>query len=312
VTLPVAAGQRPAGSGATEWLRGLSIDTSAAWTAADVDGFQFDAGEMSVRLFEGQLALGPFEIAAAGGRLRGAPWIKLLPLPGELVVPPGRAIDRVALSSRLCDQWISWVAPLIGKSARVQGVASVDLAGARLPLDDPFGGELSGQIIFENLEVTPGPQFQPLATLIVKLQSLIDPRFAFGDKVVLLRVRPEPVRMKLSERRLWHEGLVMDMGELVVRSGGSVGDDGSLAMTAEVSFRGDLAGSTPIVAQLLRTPLLIPLRGTVHRPQFDAGSIDKIVGRIVENTAEAVINDGLSRGLENLFGNPQPPAGAPK
>jgi translocation and assembly module TamB len=312
VTLPVAAGQRPAGSGATEWLRGLSIDTSAAWTAADVDGFQFDAGEMSVRLFEGQLALGPFEIAAAGGRLRGAPWIKLLPLPGELVVPPGRAIDRVALSSRLCDQWISWVAPLIGKSARVQGVASVDLAGARLPLDDPFGGELSGQIIFENLEVTPGPQFQPLATLIVKLQSLIDPRFAFGDKVVLLRVRPEPVRMKLSERRLWHEGLVMDMGELVVRSGGSVGDDGSLAMTAEVSFRGDLAGSTPIVAQLLRTPLLIPLRGTVHRPQFDAGSIDKIVGRIVENTAEAVINDGLTRGLENLFGNPQPPAGAPK
>jgi hypothetical protein len=46
-------------------------------------------------------------------------------------------------------------------------------------------------------------------------------------------------------------------------------------MTAEVSFRGDLAGSTPIVAQLLRTPLLIPLRGTVHRPQFDAGAIDR-------------------------------------
>lgn len=312
ITLPVASAQRPQGSGAADWLRSLSVDTSAAWTAADIDGFQVDAGEMAVRLFEGQLALGPFEIAAAGGRLRGAPWIKLLPLPGELVVPPGRAIDRVALSSQICDEWISWVAPLIGKSARMQGVASVDLAGARLPLDDPFGGELSGQIIFENLEVTPGPQFQPLATLIVKLQSLIDPRFAFGDKVVLLRVRPEPVRLKLSERRLWHEGLVMDMGQLVVRSGGSVGADGSLAMTAEVSFRGDLAGSTPIVAQLLRTPLLIPLRGTVHRPQFDAGSIDKIVGRIVENTAEAVINDGLTRGLENLFGNPQPPAGAPK
>ena len=311
LALPVAEAKRPQPLAMADWLRLVSIDTSAAWTAADIDGFQIDAGEMPVRLFEGQLALGPFEIAASGGRLRGAPWIKLLPLPGELIVPPGRAIDRVALSSRLCDQWISWAVPIIGKSARMQGVASLDLAGARLPLADPFGGELSGQFIFENLEVTPGPQLEPLAMLMVKLQSLVDPRFAFGDKAVLLRVRPDPVRVRLVDRRLWHEGLVMDMGQLVVKSGGSVGADGSLAMAVEVAFRGDMAAQTPIVAQLLRTPLVIPLGGTVSRPQFDAGALDKILGRIVENTAEAVINDGLKRGLENLFGNPQPPAGAP-
>ena len=308
VTLPAASPRQLSADLAAEWLRSLSVDTSAAWTAADIDGFQVEAGEMAVRLFEGQLALGPFEIAASGGRLRGAPWLKLLPLPGELIVPPGRAVDRVALSNRFCDQWISWVAPLIGKSTRTQGVVSVDLAGARVPLADPFGGEMSGQVTFENLEVSPGPQMQPLAGLIVKLQSVIDPRFAFGDKAVLLRVRPDPVRIALAERRLWHEGLVMDMGQLVVRSGGSVGADGTLAMTAEVSFRGDLAGSTPVIATLLRTPIVIPLRGTVHRPQFDAGAIEKTLGRIVENTAEAVINDGLNRGLEQLFGNPQPPA----
>jgi translocation and assembly module TamB len=311
LALPVKETKRPEPPAVADWLRLVSIDTSAAWTAADIDGFQIDAGEMPVRLFEGQLALGPFEIAASGGRLRGAPWIKLLPLPGELIVPPGRAIDRVALSSRLCDQWISWAVPIIGKSARMQGVASLDLAGARLPLADPFAGELSGQFIFENLEVTPGPQLEPLAMLMVKLQSLVDPRFAFGDKAVLLRVRPDPVGVRLVDRRLWHEGLVMDMGQLVVKSGGSVGADGSLAMAVEVAFRGDLAGQTPIVAQLLRTPLVIPLGGTVHRPQFDARALEKILGRIVENTAEAVINDGLKRGLENLFGNPQPPAGAP-
>jgi len=60
------------------------------------------------------------------------------------------------------------------------------------------------------------------------------------------------------------------------------------------------------VGQLLRTPLVIPLKGTVSRPQFDARSIDVIVGRIVENTAEAVIGPNLSRSLETLFGNPQP------
>ncbi|MEI6240854.1 MAG: hypothetical protein WCR51_10720 [Planctomycetia bacterium] len=307
VTLPV----NPQAPSAGAWLRTVSAETSATWAAAEIDGFQIDQGGMDVRLFEGQLTFGPFELAASGGRLRGAPWIKLVPLPGELVVPPGRVVDRVALSSRFCEEWISWVTPLVGRSTRTQGIVSIDVSGARMPLADPFGGELAGQLIFENTEVTPGERLGPLTTLMVKLQTLVDPRFAFGDKVVLLRVRPEPVRIRLADRRLWHEGLVMEMGQLVVRSAGSVGADGTLAMAAEVSFRGDLAGSTPVVGQLLRTPLVIPLKGTVDRPQFDARAIDQIVSRIIENTAEAVITDGLSRGLEQLFGNPQPPAGQP-
>ena len=313
IAVPVAASLEASlrgGDGAAGWLRSLSIDTSAAWSAAEIEEFQLDAGEMAVRLFEGQLALGPFDIGASGGRLRGSPWVKLLPAPGELIVPPGRVVDRVALSSRLCDRWVAWVAPLLGRSTSTAGQVSVEVAGARLPLGDPFGGELSGQVLFENLEVTPGPHMQPLANLIVKLQSLIDPRFAFGDKAVLMRVRQEPVRVKLADRRLWHEGLVMDMGQLSVRTGGSVGADGSLAMVTEVAFRGDIAGTAPVIGQLLRTPLAIPLRGTVNHPQFDARAIDTVLGRIVENTAEAVINDGLNRGLEAIFGNP--PAAPPK
>ena len=174
-----------------------------------------------------------------------------------------------------------------------------------------FGGEASGQIIFENLESTPGDSVRPLVNLLVKLQSAIDPRFAFGDKAVLLRVRPEPVSVRLADRRLWHEGLVMDSGQLVIRSAGSVGADGTLAMVVEVAFRGDIVGATPVVGQLLRTPLAIPLSGTVQRPQFDARSMDVILARIIENTTEAVIGPQLSRGLETLFGNPPPPEPLP-
>lgn len=286
-------------------LRTVALDTSTTWTAAELDGFPIDPGEMTVRLFEGQLAFGPFDIGAAGGRVRGAPWVKLLPLPGEVIVPPGRVVDRVALSREVCDRWVAWLVPLLGRSTHAEGLVSVDLAGARIPLADPFGGEMAGQVLFERLEVTPGQHTQPLVNLITRLQSVIDPRFAFGDKTVLLSVRPEPVRVRLAERRLWHEGLVMDTGQLTVKTGGSVGGDGSLAMAVELAFRGDIAGQTPVIAQLLRTPLVIPLRGTVNNPQFDAAQIDTILGRIMENTAEAVINDGLSRGLEALFGKPQ-------
>jgi len=291
-------------------LAAMSIETSAAWTGAEVGGFAVEPGEMPVRLFEGQLALGPFDLGAAGGRLRGSPWLRLVPPPGELVVPPGRCIDRVMLSRELSDRWVRWLVPLFGHAARMQGWMSVDLAGARVPLADPFAGAASGQVIFENLEAVPGGDVQPLVNLLAKLQTAIDPRFAFGDKVVLLRVRPDPVRVQLSDRRLWHDGLVIDSGQLVIRSAGSVAADGSLAVNVEVSFRGDIAGATPVVGKLLRTPLVIPLRGTVNRPQFDARALDMMVARIVENTADAVFNDGLGRSLEALFGNPQPPTPA--
>lgn len=310
VALPVPSAGGAGGATLVDRLRAVSVDTQAGWTAADVAGFQFAPGEMPVRFFEGQLALGPFDLEASGGRVRGAPWLRLLPGPAELVVPPSRCLDRVLLTPQMCDRWVTWIVPLVGHSTHTHGLTSVDLAGARLPLADPFGGEASGQIIFENLEATPGQHVRPLVNLLVKLQTAIDPRFAFGDKAVLLRVRPDPVTIRLADRRLWHEGLVMDSGQLVIRSGGSVGADGTLAMVVEVAFRGDLVGATPVVGQLLRTPLVIPLKGTVHRPQFDARSIDLIVARIMENTAEAVIGPKLSRDLETLFGNP-PPADEP-
>jgi hypothetical protein len=66
-----------------------------------------------------------------------------------------------------------------------------------------------------------------------------------------------------------------------------------------------------VITQLLRTPLSIPLKGTIERPQFDARTLEQILGRIVENTAQAVINDGIGRGLEAIFGEPKPPGVVP-
>jgi hypothetical protein len=231
-----------------------------------------------------------------------------------LIVPQGRVVDRVTLSGPLCDRWAGWLSPLLGHATHTRGVVTVDTTGARLPLGDPFAGEAAARVVFEDLEVTPAATVQPLVGLVAKLQAAVDPRFAVGDKVVLLRVRPDPVTVRLAERRLWHEGLVMDAGQVVVRSRGSVAADGTVAMVVEVALRGDIAGQTPVIAQLLRTPLAIPLKGTVQQPQFDARAIDVLLGRIVENTAQAVIQDGVVRGLESLetlFGNP-PPAPAPQ
>jgi len=303
---PLAA-DRPGG----DTLRGLALDTSVAWQAADIAGFRVGPGEMPVRLLEGQLAFGPFDVEVSGGRVRSTPWLSLVGGRQELVVPPGRIVERVAVSGGQVQSLLTWLSPLLGRTAEANGLVTLDVAGGRLPLGDPLAGEMAGQVILENLEVAPSPLVQPLVSLVQRLQSAIDPRFAIGDKTVLLRVRPEPIRVRLADGRFAHDGLVIDSGQLVLRSSGSVAADGALAMAVEISFRGDLAGQTPLVTQLLRTPLLIPLKGTIERPQFDAAAIDRIVGRIVENTAQAVIGDAVGRGLDALFGAPAPAGAGP-
>lgn len=309
LTRPAATTTPPAPP-TVDRLRETALDTSLAWQAAEVGGLKLLAGELPLRLVEGQLACGPFDLGAAGGRIRGAPWISFRETPWEVVVPPGRVVERVSLADARVQQWVGRLSPLLGRTTRTTGFVTIDCAGGRLPLLDPLAGEAGGQVVFEQLEVTPSGGLEPLINLLVRLQAAADPRFALGDRAVLLRVRPEPVRFALSGGRLQHEGLVMDSGPLVVRSGGSVAADGSLAMVVEVALRADAAGSVPVIAPLLRTPLVIPLKGTLERPQFDARTIDLVVARIVDNTAEAVLRDGFGRGLqglETLFGNPPPP-----
>ncbi|MGA1618914.1 MAG: hypothetical protein ACO37F_10420, partial [Pirellulales bacterium] len=289
------------------WLANLSAETTLAWQGGRLAEFPVGPGELPVRLVEGQLAFGPFDIPVSGGRVRGAPWLQLSPPPGELVLPPGPLVEHVVLTPAICSHYLGWLSPLLRSATEASGRLSVETGGGRLPLADLLGGRLDGQLWLEDFAVAPGDMAGPLVNLLAQLQSVVDPRFAFGDRVVLLRARPEPIRVWLAAGRVHHDNLVLDMGQLSVRSKGSVGRDGSLAMQLEVAFRGDLAGATPVVSGLLRTPFVIPLRGTVRRPQFDATAIDTILGRIMENTADADLRDGIGRGLEALFGNPQPP-----
>lgn len=309
IALPVATAA--ARSSAADLVRSLTVDTSLAWQAGDLAGFRLDAGEIPLRVIEGQVAFGPFDVGVSGGRVRGSPWVALAAEPRELVVPAGRVVERVAVDGAPARRLVSWLSPLVGHATHTSGLVSIDLAGARLPLADPFAGLAEGRVVFEALEVAPDAALAPLATLVAKLQALVDPRLALGDQPVLMRVRPDPVRLRLAERRLWHEGLVLDAGQLTVKSGGSVGADGTLAMLVEVALRADAAGQTPVVAQLLRTPLVIPLKGTVERPQFDARAIDLMLAKIVENTAQAVISDGIVRGLDALLGGQQAPPPQP-
>jgi hypothetical protein len=151
-------------------------------------------------------------------------------------------------------------------STEAQGFLTVDTSGGQLPLSSPFNGRFDGQLRLEQFSVTPGDMAGPLIKLLAKLQSVVDPRFAFGDQVVFLRARPDPVHVWISEGRVHHENLVLDMGQLSVRSKGSMGQDGSLLMQIEVAFRGAIAGATSICISNEPSCPILPLLRTESWP----------------------------------------------
>ena len=112
IALPLNS-QQSIRHGLVRWLPQIRAETTLSWQAGHVADFPLGPGTLPIQLVEGQLAFGPFEIPVSGGTIRGSPWIQLQPSPGELVLPPGRFIERVALTPPLCDQWLSWLSPIM-------------------------------------------------------------------------------------------------------------------------------------------------------------------------------------------------------
>ena len=85
------------------------------------------------------------------------------------------------------------MSPILRSATDAQGFLTVDTSGGQLPLNDPLNGRFEGQLFLEQFSVTPGDMAGPLIKLFAKLQSVVDPRFAFGDQVTCYHAHLPPI-----------------------------------------------------------------------------------------------------------------------
>ncbi|MBT7728498.1 MAG: hypothetical protein HN703_06410, partial [Planctomycetaceae bacterium] len=168
IALPLQQQQQGIHEGLAKWLPQIRAETTLSWQSGQIADFPLGPGTLPIQLVEGQLAFGPFAIPVSGGTVRGSPWIQLFPPPGEVVLPPGRLVERVALTPPLCDQWLSWLSPIMRSSTEAQGFLTVDTSGGQLPLSSPLNGRFDGQLWLEQFSVTPGDMAGPLIKLLAK------------------------------------------------------------------------------------------------------------------------------------------------
>jgi hypothetical protein len=181
----------------------------------------------------------------------------------RLAIAPGVLVPRAEITSETCHDLLKYIAPVLAEATDASGSFSIELDRWEFPVADAAEGTGSGRLTIHALELGPGPLVRELATALRVPPNLVT-------------VANEPIAFRMADGRIYHSRLTFHVGRLVIRSEGSAGLDGSLAMVAEVPMpepaSGDL-GDRPLRAALAKQTLRIPIGGTLKRPKIDGKAL---------------------------------------
>lgn len=276
----------------------LKGETRGGWQKADLFGLQAGPAVIDLRLAKGVVAMQPLEMTLSGGKLRLNPQLLLNASPATLVMPAGIVVQDVELSQDVCDTWLKFVAPILSEATRVEGRFSLDLSEARLPLNDPGSGALSGRIHIANAQVLPGPLFAELSEVIGQIEAAVrigSQGSLLGLDKPLVQIDKQQVNFKLQDRRLYSSPLAFNVRNIPVRTRGSVGVDQSLDMVAEITLPAEWVRRVKFLASLEGKALEIPIRGTLRHPKVDASGIGRFWEQFGQDALDSLLNGGLQK-----------------
>ena len=290
-----AAGQgnRPftlVGSLGTKSLAKLTADAGLGWDSVRAYGFEMGPGDLKAKLAGGNATFTPISATFGGGRITLTPALRLDPAPSELSFAKGKIVEKAKLTPQVCASGLGYALPVIANAAQAEGEISVVLDDNRIPLADATKAVVKGQIVVHKAAVGAGP----IAGEIAKLLG------AAATSITLAEEMTVPVRIEGG--RVYHENLTLTVNGFVVRTSGSVGFDGSLAMVADVPIPPGLLKNNP---QLMKAAsgktVKVPLTGTVAKPARDPKHFEAAVANLLRDAGKDLGRDFLNKELDKLF-----------
>ncbi|MCA9150484.1 MAG: hypothetical protein KDA92_14335, partial [Planctomycetales bacterium] len=277
---------------------GLSWESASGW------GFQSGADRLHLQLADQVVTADPLSLPMAGGRVHLSPRVELMP-PLLLTLPAGPLVERVAITPEMCQSWMKYVAPLVADATAAQGEFSLRVANAQVPLLIPAQASAEGSITIHAARVGPGPLAREILSLAQQVQSLIRPQAAANNylntEANWVDLPEQHVSFRVNNGVVAHDGLTMQIGEVTVRTRGSVGLDQQIALTAYVPIQDDWVTNQRWLAGLRGQTLEVPIRGTLQRPQLDRRALATLTQQTVRGAAEGLLQDELQRQLNRLI-----------
>jgi hypothetical protein len=266
----------------------LSAEASFHWTAANFYGFQAGPAELQAYLKDGWLRFHPVETTVNGGRLRVEPAFRLETGAGELQLAPGTIISRVGITPAMCEQALAYIAPVLADVVDVQGQFSLAMDACRIPYGNPAAAQLGGKFVVHNVKVNTSPLIRELSALLGRTTSADLKREAV-------------IPFQMVNGRVYHRDLELVFPELTIRTSGSVGLDGTLAMIAEMPIPQKWLPSSKVGQAMAKQSIRLPIAGTLKKPKVDEATLRRITAQIASETAGELLRQQVDKKIDKLI-----------
>ncbi len=284
----------------------LAGEASIVWDQGKYAGLVAGPGEVQAQLAQGMIAIAPIQVPLSGGQFAARPRILLNEHPSLIVLDKGPVLQNVELSAEMCRGWLKYVAPVMADATEVRGRFSTDLDGAIMPLSSPVEGNVKGRLQVHAAQVGPGPVSRAFLGITQQVATIVRGRGIGTDLAGIqwLHMPEQTVEYQLVNGRIYHRGMqFVGGGEVRIRTTGSVGLDQSLDLVAEIPVLDAWADKSDWLAGLRGQSFRIPVRGTLTDPAVDSRALQQIGKQALQGTANRLLEQGIQRGLQELFGN---------
>jgi translocation and assembly module TamB len=269
-------------------LTRLGGEAAAGWQSLQAYGAQVGAAEVKARLSGGWLSFGSIDTTLNQGRLHLEPSVRLEPAPLDLYLARGKTIDHARLTPAVCASALGYALPVLADVAQAEGELSLELDTGRVPLADVNRAEAAGRFVIHQALVSPGPLVREL-TVLLKAPSN------------LTLARENVVPFQVVNGRVYHRDLELHFPDLTIRTSGSVGFDGSLALVAEMPVPPRWLGSSMIGTAVAKQTIRLPIAGTLSKPRLDEQALRAASAKFARDTTGDVIRQELDKRLNKFL-----------
>ena len=285
------------------WSRRVHAQVELPWSGANVYGLPVGPGKVAATLGDGALQIAPIALAVGEGQLNLAPNVRFDPEPSELTMPPGPVITNVRISPQVSEAMLKFVAPILAGATQSEGQFSLQLDGLRMPLADTKKTDSAGKLTVHSVRVTPGPTTQPFFNLAQQIEALVKRRDASANRqpASLLSISDQQVNFRVVDGRVYHQNIEFQVGDVVMRSQGSVGLDETISLTIQIPVQDAWIAKEPLLAGLKGQSLSVPVTGTLKRPQMDQRAVANLSGQLIQNAAGKAVGNELDKALDKIL-----------
>lgn len=290
---------------AIHWSRRVRAQFELPWSTANVYGLPVGPGKLAAKLGEGIVQVAPVAVTVGEGQINLAPTVRFDPEPAELTLPPGPVITNVRISPEVSEAMLKFFAPVMAGATQSEGLFSMQLDACRVPLADTQKADSVGKLTVHSVRVVPGPATEQWVGLARQIESLVKRRdpasLANRPPVTLLSIRDQQVNFRVVDGRVHHENIEFQVGDIIMRTQGSVGLDETLAITLQIPVQDAWLTKEPLLANLKGQSLQVPVGGTLKRPQIDQRAVANLSAQLFQNAAGQAVGSEINKALDKFL-----------